>query len=287
MKTKILIFGSTGMAGHMIYEHLVRRSDFLVANSSYRKLLNTKSILIDVRNVELVESTITEFEPNVIINCIGILKSESQTNSEMAIYANAYFPHLLSKLAATTGGRLIHISTDCVFSGAKGSYRSIDPKDAQDLYGMSKALGEVINSNDLTIRTSIIGPEIKGNGEGLLHWFLNANDSINGYTDSFWSGVTTLQLAKFIEISIDLRLYGLIQYSSIKKISKYELLILLREYFNREELKIVPVTGHSNDKSLLPSEQLESLVVPTYQLMCNELSNYMSSNKYIYSHYFS
>ena len=109
-------------------------------------------------------------KPDYVINCVGVLIKGSKESIENAIYINAYFPHMLERILHNTTGKLIHISTDCVFSGEKGQYADNDPKDALDTYGMTKNLGEVVNTKDITLRTSIIGPELKNNGEGLFHW---------------------------------------------------------------------------------------------------------------------
>src|SRR5690606_24943808 len=118
------------------------------------------------------------------------------------------------------GSKLIHISTDCVFSGNRGAYTEDDFCDANDTYGRSKALGELNNDRDLTIRTSIIGPELKTNGEGLLHWFLNQSTPVNGFTEAYWGGVTTLELAKAIKTALMSDLKGIVNLTNGESISK-------------------------------------------------------------------
>lgn len=284
-KIKILVLGSTGMAGHVIYRILSTRVDYEVTNVSFRKKLNESSIILDITDKYLLFKTIKRIKPEIVINCIGILKKGAKESPENAIFVNAYFPHLLSRLTAESKTKLIHISTDCVFSGSKGNYSPKHPKDAQDIYGMSKALGEIINQNDLTIRTSIIGPEIKTEGEGLLHWFLNQQGEIRGYTNSYWSGVTTLQLAKLIEHSIDNNFIGLIQYSNGIKISKYQLLKIFQETWHKYNIEIIPENGKKVDKSLIPSYPQSILPVPSYIIMCKELAEYMNNNSQFYKHY--
>ena len=140
----------------------------------------------------------------------------------------------MKRLADVVGAKLIHISTDCVFSGRQGMYADNDFRDADDIYGRSKALGEIFSDKDLTIRTSIIGPELKRYGEGLFHWFMSQRERVNGYTKVFWSGVTTLELAKAIEYSLDNDVTGLFQLSNGVRISKYDLLVLFNEIFKRK-----------------------------------------------------
>lgn len=284
-KIKILILGSTGMAGHVVYNYLKKRNDFEIINVAFRKKLNSSTLIVDVTDKLSINKTINEIKPDIIINCIGILIKGAKNNPANAVFINAYFPHLLSDLAMQINAKLIHISTDCVFSGKKGNYLPDSPKDAQDVYGMSKALGEVINNKDLTIRTSIIGPELKTDGEGLLHWFLYQNGVINGFTESYWSGITTLQLAKVIEQSIDNKLTGLLQISNGKKISKFDLLIIFKKIWKKENIEINSVEGKKVDKSLIPSECKHISQIPDYEIMCIELENWMEANLSLYQHY--
>ena len=284
-KKKIIILGSTGMAGHMVNNYLSSREDFEITNLAFRKKLNESTIILDITDKDSLVRIINKIKPEVIINCTGILLNGAKDNPANAIYVNAYFPHLLCSIANEIRVKLIHISTDCVFSGIKGNYQPDDPKDAQDIYGMSKALGEIINQKDLTIRTSIIGPEIKVDGEGLLHWFLNQQGTIYGYTDAFWTGITTLQLAKIIEQSIDNGFTGLLQYSNGDKISKLNLLQIFKQSWNKSNIEIIPKPGKKVDKSLVPSYPQSILKVPDYITMCDELYHFMKKNPDLYMHY--
>jgi len=284
MKT-ILVLGSTGMVGHMVCNHLSARKDFNVINVAARKPLNSSTILIDVTDKDSLVKFIKKEKIDIIINCVGILLKGSKNNPANAIYINAFLPHLLSSLVSENNGKLIHISTDCVFSGIKGDYLPDDFKDAQDIYGLSKSLGEIINEHDLTIRTSVIGPEIKDDGEGLLHWFLTQNGKINGYTDTYWTGITTLQLAKFILQSIDKNLTGLLQYSNGCKISKYELLRIFQKTWDKNNIEIIPIPGKNIDKSLIPTYPQTIFPVPDYQKMCDELGFYMNNHPELYGKY--
>lgn len=286
MKT-ILVLGSTGMVGHIVYDYLSVRKDFDVINVAYRKPLNASTILIDLTDRDSIVKFINKNKFHVIINCVGILIKGSKSNPSNAIYINSYLPHLLSELVNNNQGKLIHISTDCVFSGIKGNYLPDDIKDAQDIYGLSKSLGEIVNQHDLTIRTSVIGPEIKSNGEGLLDWFLTQTGKTYGYLDSFWSGITTLQLAKIIEQSIDKNLTGLLQYSNGLKISKFELLKIFQKIWHKNNVEIIPHNGKKIDKSLIPTYPQKVLQVPDYETMCHELFLYMNIHPERYVKYSS
>ena len=197
MKLKVLVLGSTGLIGHQVYNYLDNNNKYQLFNISYRKKLNDQTILCDVRNHDDFVNNIKSISPDIIVNCIGILIKGANENPENAVYINAYMPHMLMKLSDKISCKLIHISTDCVFSGdKKSSYHELDYKDGKDIYAKTKGLGEIINKNHLTLRTSVIGPELKADGEELFHWFMSQSGAINGYTGAVWSGVTTIQLAK-------------------------------------------------------------------------------------------
>ena len=205
---KVLILGSTGMLGHVLYNYLESNTTFKLYDLSYRKKLNKLSILLDVSNTEKLTKHIEEISPNYVINCIGILKKKSIENPKNAIYINAYFPHLLKNICNKINSKLIHVSTDCVFSGNNGNYVENSKKDANDLYGQTKSLGEFNDENHLCIRTSIIGPELKEIGEGLLHWLFNQKGEIQGFKNVFWGGVTTFELSKAIYYSIENKVFS-------------------------------------------------------------------------------
>lgn len=280
---KILILGSAGMLGHMVYYYLKSLGKYEIIDSSFSEKLHEGSILLDVRDDEKLNELIISEQPDVVINCIGILIKGSQTDPSNAIYLNAYLPHRLAKILRKTGGRLIHISTDCVFSGKKGDYAENDFRDADDIYGRSKTLGEVNNEIDTTLRTSIIGPELKEKGEGLFHWFMEQTNDVNGYKNSFWSGVTTLQLAKVIEHVIENKLCGLMHVTSGLKITKFELLQLFNTIWDKK-LRIKPVEVKPVDKSLQQSDKLK-MEIPDYSTMLEEQKHWMQDSKQLYGIY--
>ena len=251
IKDKVLVLGSTGMLGHVLFDYLQNLGKYELYDVVFRNKLREESIVCDITNRSKLSDVIKEIEPNYIINCIGVLIKGSQDDPSNAIYINAYFPHFLVKTANGINAKVIHISTDCVFSGKKGSYSETDFRDADDIYGRSKALGEFNSENHLTIRTSIVGPELKTNGEGLLHWFLNQTNTINGFKKAFWGGVTTLECAKAIENAITHDLGGLINLTNGLKISKYDMLLLFRDNFPNNNITINGVDGKEVDKSLI------------------------------------
>ncbi len=280
-KKKLLLLGAAGMAGHMAYYYLQASGKYEITNVAFRNKLTNDSILLDITNQEATEALIKKTSPDIILNCIGVLIKDSKSHPDNAIYINAYFPHLLERLTADSQTRLIHISTDCVFSGSKGDYSETDARDADDVYGKSKGLGEVLNEKDLTIRTSIIGPELKQHGEGLFHWFMNQKGNVNGYTEAYWSGVTTLELAKAIDTAIEQNVTGLVHLTNGLKISKYNLLKLFKKIRNKNTVTLQPCESKRIDKSLLKSERFK-YIVPSYQKMLDEQYKWMQLNNDLY-----
>ena len=284
IKKKVLLFGATGMAGHIAYYYLQSTERYELINVVYRTKLVKDSIVVDVTDKNAVTKLVEEVRPDLIINCIGVLIKGSKEHPDNAIFINAYFPHLLKKLSDKIGAKLIHISTDCVFSGKRGNYTESDFRDADDIYGRSKALGEIINDKDLTIRTSIIGPELKTNGEGLFHWFMHQTGQVNGFKTAIWGGVTTLELAKAIENAIVQEQTGLIQLSNGIGITKYDLLNLFKKIWHRSNVNILPYDGNKIDKSIAKSDKF-AYEVPGYEVMLLEQYEWMRKNDKLYSQY--
>ena len=248
---KVLILGSTGMAGHTVYNYLDKLKTYELYNISYRHKLNESTIICDVRNQFELEKQISCIKPDIVINCVGILLKGSREDVKNAIFINSYLPHFLSNVTSKYGGKLIHLSTDCVFSGKKGAYKEMDFRDADDVYGRSKSLGEINNETDLTIRTSIIGPELKQDGEGLFSWIINQSGKVNGFSSVFWSGITTYELAKFIDFSIINNITGLVNATNNAIISKFDLLSSIIEVYGLKNVELIPNFDKVVNKSLL------------------------------------
>lgn len=288
---KILVLGASGMAGHMIFNFLKKQEKYQIYPVCHHKKISEDSLLLDVYDINKLQKIIKEINCDCIINCIGILVKGSNNDKKNAIYVNSYFPHLLSYLIHENNekSKLVHISTDCVFSGAKGNYLDTDIKDATDIYGLSKNLGEINNDKDLTIRTSIIGPELKVNGEGLFHWLFTQRNTgfVNGYLRSVWSGVTTLELAKFIDLIIEKDITGIVQISNNEKISKYDLLKIISDCFGIK-IDINGIDGVVSDKSIKQTDFLSSFYhVPSYLEMIRQMYFYMLENRNFYQYYFN
>lgn len=281
---KVLLFGATGMAGHMVYYYLREMGGYDLANVVYRTPLTGDSLIVNVSDRSAVEEAVRQVKPDILINCVGVLVRGSKEHPDNAVLLNAYFPHLLEKLADRYDARLIHISTDCVFSGKKGNYSETDFRDADDVYGRSKALGEIVNGRDLTIRTSIIGPELKADGEGLFHWFMSQHGTVSGFKTAIWGGVTTLELAKAISVAIKEGTTGLVQLSNGTGISKYDLLCLFKYIWGRKDVEIVSVDANGVDKSIAKSARF-GYEVPGYREMLKDLYAWMQAHKDMYRQY--
>ncbi len=285
MRLKVLVLGSTGLIGHQVFNHLFKTDKYDLYNITYRKKLNDDTILCDVRNQDKFVSLVKSISPDIIINCIGILIQGANLDPESAIFINAYFPHRLMSIADELNSKLIHISTDCVFSGEKEiPYTEKDFKDGKDTYAKTKGLGEIVNENHLTLRTSVIGPELKTDGEELFHWFMYQSGKINGFTNVIWSGVTTLVLAKVVEWAIENKITGLYHVTNNKSIDKYSLLNLIKKY-TKKNISIIPVESKKSNKSFIDTRNKLDFIIPDYDVMIRNLINMIKQNKKTYKQY--
>jgi dTDP-4-dehydrorhamnose reductase len=285
LKKKILVLGSSGLIGHKVFYFLNSLKKYEIFDHSYRKKITKSSIILDARNENLFIEKIRELRPNIIINCIGILINGSKSNPENAIYLNSYLPHFLARTSDEINAKLIHISTDCVFSGNKGSsYVENDYKEGNSVYSKSKGIGEIINDRHLTLRTSVVGPELKSDGEELFHWFMSQSGSIDGYTESIWSGVSTIELARAIEFSIDNKVTGLQHVTNNTSINKYELLRLFKKYTNKNII-INPVAGIKSNKSFVTTTGVMKIKIPSYEKMISSMVQNIKDNKDLYEQY--
>ena len=285
MKSKVLIIGSTGLIGHQVYNYLKDNDDYNLYNIAYRKKNQENTILLDARDEHNLIKQITSIRPQYIVNCIGILIKGSERDPENAIFLNSYMPHRLARLANKINAKLIQISTDCVFSGYKQEpYVETDEKDGRGIYAISKGLGEVIDNQHLTLRTSVVGPELKSDGEELFHWFMSQSGSISGFTKAIWSGVTTIELAKAIKWSIENNISGLYHVTNNTTISKYELLKLFQKY-TKKNIDIIPVEGKHVDKSFIDTRLLMNYEIPSYDQMILDMVDLILNNRVLYSQY--
>ncbi|WP_350299002.1 dTDP-4-dehydrorhamnose reductase family protein [Peribacillus frigoritolerans] len=271
---KVLILGGKGMAGHVITAYFQQNPQYKVFYTS-RDPEDKDSIYLDITIPTKLEEIIESIKPDIIVNCIGILNDHASNNPKLAFQVNSLLPHELVKLTERNNGKLIHISTDCVFSGTKGNYTEVDIPDGTSFYAQSKQLGEIISDKHLTIRTSIIGPELKEDGIGLFQWFMKQRDQIIGYEKVLWNGVTTLELAKAIEALIENNVTGLYHLGSENKVSKYNLLKLIKRTFNKTDVEILPDSHIVLDRTIKNTRNDFYYLIPTYEHMLKELKNWM------------
>jgi len=282
---KVLIIGSKGMAGHVIYNYLKENTDFTIIDIARGIENHTPTYQIDVTDFDSLNMLLKKEKPDYVINCIGILNKDAEDNPEKSILLNSYFPHFLAKIGKTINFRLIHISTDCVFDGKKGGYTEDSIKDGKGFYAETKALGEVTYHNNLTIRTSIIGPELKENGIGLFHWFMHQNGKIKGYKNAYWTGITTIELAKVIVAAIENGITGLHHIVNKEKINKYDLVNLFKLIFDKSNIEVEPFEEYRIDKSLIKTNNSFNYTVPSYKQMVQEMKIWIDKKKSFYKFY--
>jgi len=258
--TKILIIGVSGMLGHVLFSklsedsslevHGTARSRKMLQNCFAPALMDKIRQDVNAEDVESIERALADVRPDIVINCVGIVKQLPIAKDPIiSISINSLFPHQLAKACKTADARLIHFSTDCVFSGNKGNYTEQDPSDADDLYGRTKYLGEVSDPHCLTLRTSIIGHELKG-AHGLVDWFLSQTSNVKGFTKAIYTGFPTVEIARILKNYVFHRtdLSGLYHVSS-DPISKYDLLRLIALRYEKT-VEIEPYAGFVCDRSL-------------------------------------
>jgi dTDP-4-dehydrorhamnose reductase len=277
------------MAGHILYDYLnnFHNNDYQIIGLSKNVILGYTDIKCDAQNLVKLETELREIRPNIVVNCIGALISQSKINPSNAVFLNAYLPLVLSEHSVTLNFKLIHLSTDCVFSGTKGNYSEDDYHDAKDIYGKSKSLGELIDlKSNCVLRTSIIGPEIRKKNEGLFDWIMKQNGLVYGYKQAFWSGITTLELSKCITEVIKFDLNGIFHVTNGKPISKFDLLKTIKDQFDLKQIELGANLEYETNKSMIESIKFD-FRVPSYRNQIKNLHEYMiNSGQGIYDRYF-
>ena len=258
---RVLVLGGSGMLGHQLCRVLSDRVETWATFretparfAQYHFIAQERALgQVHAEDVASVQEALEKVEPDVVVNCIGIVKQRDEAKQAIpSIQVNALFPHQLADLCHTRDARLVEISTDCVFSGLRGKYTEADVPDPVDLYGRTKLLGELNRPNCLTLRTSIIGWQLN-TFSSLLSWFaLQRGQRIKGYQQAIYSGFSTRVLAGLISDLIETRpdLTGLYQVAS-EPISKYDLLVSLRDKLGWDDIEIEPDDNFYCDRSLI------------------------------------
>ena len=281
---KFFICGCNGMAGHTISLYLQEQGHevygFDLKESKY-----IKSFAGNAFDTDTIARIIKEGRYDSVINCIGVLNQFAENNHALAAFLNSYFPHFLAKATDGTDSQVIHMSTDCVFSGERGGYVETDLRDNTTFYGRSKALGELDDDKNITFRDSIVGPDTNPSGPSLLNWFMSQKGECNGFTNKMWTGLTTLELAKAMEAVVKEHAHGLYNLVPDTPISKCDLLRLFNQYLRKGELKIHPVEGTPSNLSLKRTNWKFNYCIPDYEQMVAEMAEWIFKHKDLYPHY--
>ena len=266
---KILILGSRGMVGHTIYDYLKSLNKYEIVTMARTNADYNFDI---IENPQNILDIIKDNQYDIIINCIGLLVKASENCPAEAIYVNGYFSHLLEEITKNTNTKVVHLSTNCVFKEDRGSYLDTDIPDGDSWYSKSKALGELNNKKDLTVRMSIIGTELKG-GTGLLEWTLRQKGIVKGFKNCFWNGITTYCLAQNIDKMIESNVVGLYQLAPNYKIDKYNLLKFIQLIWDKKDIDIVPNEEIKKDSTLINSyrDNFQPIFPESYLKMLLEL----------------
>ena len=281
---KFLVLGASGMAGHTISIYL-KEQGHIVLGFTRHEVPFVKCITGNAMDTYSLRKLIANGNFDSVINCIGLLNQAAEKHKEQAVFLNSYLPHYLAEITKDMDTQIIQMSTDCVFSGKDGGYTEYSLRDGETFYDRTKALGELEDEKNITLRNSIIGPDIDQEGIGLLNWFMKQNGEVSGYTKTMWTGMTTLQLAKVMERAAQEKAHGLYNMVPDHNISKYELLKLFNKYLRKNEVKIVPCDGISADKTLVRTKFEFSEIVPDYETMIKGMAEWMHKHKDIYPHY--
>lgn len=275
---KVLVLGSEGMLGHVVKLYFQEQGHAVRGTSR----TGDEDYTLDVtKNLSDIEAFVDDFMPDAIINCIGILNKVAEENKSLAVMVNSYMPHYVDEISRKKNVKFVHVSTDCVFDGKAGEYTEDSFRTAADFYGRSKGLGEVNNDSSVTLRTSIVGPDMNENGIGLFQWFMKQEKEINGFDKVIWTGVTTLEFAKCMEKAITNNLTGLRHAVNNEKIDKFSLLTLFKKHFNKD-IVINAKSDYVSNKSLVRTTDFD-FEIPSYDQMVKEMADWVTKHKSLYS----
>ena len=273
------------MAGHTIALYLLEQGHEVItySRSPFPYGHNVNGELTDDA---FLQSLLLDLDYDIVINCIGVLNDACDKAPSNAVFFNSYLPHAIVEiLKADEHKKLFHMSTDCVFSGKNAPYYEHSLRDGETFYDRTKALGEIENERHLTLRNSIIGPDMKKDGIGLFNWFMKQKGTIQGFTEAIWTGVTTLTLAKAMEKAGTEGLSGLYNLVNNESITKFDLLTLFNQHFKDGKMTILPNSKVKLDKTLLNQRKDFNFKVPSYEEMIIEMKDWIASHSILYSHY--
>ena len=280
---RILVLGSSGMAGHVVAIYLEEQGHE-VSTISAKNKLNDQTALIDVTNNGSLKQYLDSQEFDVVVNCIGLLVNESEQRKDLAVYINSYLPLYLHQYYKETPSRIIHISTNGVFSFTNPPYYETSRADAVSFYGKTKALGEINSEKDLTIRLSIVGPDLKPDAQGLFNWFMLQKNKVTGFNKVMWNGITTIELAKFIQAVLANKVSGVYHLAPAIGVSKYDLLRLFAQVF-QSPAEIRATSDSVADQTIRNTRKDFVYEIPDYPTMVTEMKKWIENHAEIYPHY--
>lgn len=278
---RVAVLGSTGMAGHVVAASLTEQG-YDVYRASRSEQAGEKSKPLPIDDFSLLGAWLEEIQPDVVVNCIGVLQKQAEARPDIAILLNSYLPQWLANRFEGTDVKIIHLSTDCVFSGRRGGYIETDEPDGPTIYDRSKALGEINNHKDLTFRMSIIGPDRHDAGTGLFHWFMAQRGEVKGYLNVIWNGITTIELARAINAAIQQNLCGLYHLVPDASIDKYHLLMLFQESFQKTDVHIRPFSQVCSNKTLINTREDFLFEIRSYPQQIQEMKVWVDSHSNLY-----
>lgn len=283
---RILILGSSGMAGHMLCAYLSENGHDVTGFSRRQcPVRGVHWIRGDASDTALLRGILVAGGYDAVVNCVGVLNRDAEDNPARAALLNAALPHTLAALAPADT-LVVQLSTDCVFAGNGGPYSESSHPDGGSFYDRSKALGELSEAEGLTLRQSIVGPDTCPTGIGLLNWFMQQEGSVRGWTGAIWTGLTTLELAKAVEACVRAGDRGLVNMvPDGSGISKCDLLLLFDEHLRGGSVEVVPDGSISLDKTLVRMNRSMHYVPAPYTRQVVELSEWMSQHWRLYPHY--
>ena len=239
----------------------------------------------DARDEKLLAEAIGEGEFDVVVNCVGVLNRFAERDPEGAAYLNGELPHILARVCEGTHARVFHMSTDCVFAGNTGPYTEDSVPDGQTVYDRTKAAGELRDDRNLTLRCSIVGPDMHPAGIGLLNWFMAQEGPVKGYTGAIWTGLTTLELAKAMEVAALEGARGLVNMVPPRSISKCDLLRLFDRELRGGSVGVVPDESVRLDKTLVRTNFDCSFRPKGYAEQVAEMAAWVREHAELYPHY--
>lgn len=281
---RVLVLGARGMLGHVVRDAFLKNGDDVMGTALDAADGNIYQIDVTGGNLDRF-LRINRFD--IIVNCVGVLNQFAEQRPDNAVYINSYLPHKLEEIYKDTDTKIIQPSTDCVFAGNNAPYKESDVPDGTTYYDRTKALGELNNNKDLTFRMSIIGPDINPEGIGLLNWFMKQKGRVKGYKNAIWTGVTTTELAKGILKASEQNLTGLYHFVPGLSISKYDMLKLFAEIFNKNDVEIYPSDEPRIDKTLISTRSDFDYKIPGYKEMFTQMRDYILEHKDRYPAYYT